>query len=149
MEKGVVQTRLDERSYEVLAEDGTTYRRNRGHIRATKEGPSRPVCSGPSTGTGTLVEAEPTSQASTSVPQVDTNAELPEPIAPNPIANPMSQTPVRARQPNVDMANSPRRENSRQQSSPNVRQQSTPNIVCRTRSGRSVVPPRFLKDYQC
>ena len=37
--KAVVRSRLDERSYEVETADGTSYRRNRAHLRMTKESP--------------------------------------------------------------------------------------------------------------
>ena len=37
--KGVVTSRLDERSYLVETPDGDTYRRNRYHLRKTKESP--------------------------------------------------------------------------------------------------------------
>ena len=40
--KGIVATKLDERSYLVETSDGGTYRRNRYHLKKTKEGPPVP-----------------------------------------------------------------------------------------------------------
>ena len=41
--KGIVTSRLDERSYVVETPDGDTYRRNRYHLRKTKESPDAPA----------------------------------------------------------------------------------------------------------
>ena len=56
--KGQIVQRLDQRSYDVETDDGTLYRRNRRHIKKTKEMPSvivessfddNPVMNNPST----------------------------------------------------------------------------------------------------
>ena len=41
--KGIVTSRLDERSYVVETPDGETYRRNRYYLRKTKESPDAPT----------------------------------------------------------------------------------------------------------
>ena len=41
--KGTVTSRLDERSYLVESPDGATYRRNRLHLKKTKETPDPPT----------------------------------------------------------------------------------------------------------
>lgn len=41
--KGTVMSRLDERSYMVVSPDGATYRRNRLHLKKTKETPDPPT----------------------------------------------------------------------------------------------------------
>ena len=41
--KGIVTSRLDERSYVMETSDGDTYRRNRYHLRKTKESPDAPA----------------------------------------------------------------------------------------------------------
>lgn len=83
--KGVVVERLDERSYEVETGDGTSYRRNRVHLKRTNELPPEvttnlppQVSNTPDTTGDSTCQGESSSTLDTGTSLVELNREIAE-----------------------------------------------------------------------
>ena len=128
--KGVVVERLDERSYEVETADGSSYRRNRAHLKKTNEPPPATANSeSPQTPDQNMV----LTQTANKLPLGTT---LAEPLQ-------MSSHPDELNEITLSKESDPKAlpciEPCKEQTGPDTR--------IRTRSGRLVTSPSYLRDF--
>ena len=127
--KGVVVERLDERLYEIETADGSTYRRNRFHLRKTSEQfPGETISEQVQTPThyrnARAANESPLGSTLTELPQVPSYSDEPEghtPCEKSPARDPPHSEPYKETQ--------------------------EPATEVRTRSGRLVTRPSYLKDF--
>jgi transposase InsO family protein len=123
--KGTVNKRLDERSYEILAENGNTYRRNRVHLKRTKE-------------TGVLSEPEVLNDNQENVSKDQSVELVSRPEQESSVTTELLERKHEQKQRNLNI--------SLGSSSSGIKTQVQPG---QTRSGRTTRPPIYLKDFQC
>ena len=127
--KGAVVERLDERSYEIETADGSTYRRNRIHLRKTNEPPPGEAISEPLRTPTHYRNA----RVANDLPSGSTLTELPQ--VPSYSDEPDEHTPCEK-----SLARNP------PHSGP-CKETKEPAAEVRTRSGRLMTRPSYLKDF--